>query len=110
MGASAPSMSRTISATVIWSAGFASLYPPLLPCKTKISTLYFSPPRFIMIPMLHKAFRFLYRIEQKLLGRFGLGRLPFVKWIRRNIFPKFQPETAMVWGLTFHLDRVYGFM
>ncbi len=60
--------------------------------------------------MLHKVFRFFYRIEQKLFGRFGLGRLPFVKWIRRNIFPKFQPATATVWGLTFHLDQVYGFM
>lgn len=60
--------------------------------------------------MLNKIFRFLYRVEQKLLGRFGVGRLPFVKWLKRKIFLKFQPETAEIWGLTFHLDQVYGFM
>lgn len=60
--------------------------------------------------MFNKAFHFLYGIEQKLLGRFGLGRLPFVKWLKRKIFIKFQPKTAEVWGLTFHLDQAYGFM
>lgn len=58
--------------------------------------------------ILRRLFLFFYRIEQRLLGRFGVGRLPFVKKIKQMIFPRLFPDRVSFYGLTLRLDPVYG--
>ena len=60
--------------------------------------------------LLRSVVRFFYRIEQKLFGGLGLGRLPFAQHVKRALFTSVQPEAVHIDGLTIHHGGVFGLL
>ncbi len=58
--------------------------------------------------MLKRLFLSLYALEQKTLGRFGIGRWPVIRTVKKWIFLALRPKFGEAWGMKFHLDAVHG--